>query len=102
VLRDTYADRDRPTHIVVISDDGVDTMFRPPEEHGTPGSVIAAKALEAAGAGGTLLLLLRSEAERKRITALSPGWDVHKVTSWEELVGFATAFSRRTYERSDR
>jgi hypothetical protein len=35
VLRDTYRDRDRPTHIVVISDDGVDTMFRPTDELGT-------------------------------------------------------------------
>ena len=30
-------DRDRPTHIVVISDDGVDTMFRPTDERGTAG-----------------------------------------------------------------
>jgi hypothetical protein len=102
VLRETYRDRDRPTHIVVISDDGVDTMFRPADEQGTPGSVISATALEAAGAGGTLLLLLRSERERERIAALAPGWDVHKVTSWDELVDFAAAFSKRTYERSDR
>lgn len=102
VLRETYRDRDRPTHIVVISDDGVDTMFRPPDEQGTPGSVISAKALAAAGAGGTLLLRLRSEKERARISALAPGWDVHKVTNWADLVGFAAAFSRRTYERSDR
>ncbi|MBB4912456.1 VWA domain-containing protein [Actinophytocola algeriensis] len=102
VLRDTYRDRDRPTHIVVISDDGVDTMFTPADEHGTPGSRISSTALDAAGAGGTLLLLLRSERERERIAALAPGWDVRKVTSWHELVDFATAFSRRTYERSER
>jgi hypothetical protein len=102
VLRDTYQDRDRPTHIVVISDDGVDTMFRLADEHGTPGAQISAGALERAGAGGTLLLLLRSEKQRGRIAALAPGWDVHKVTSWDELVGFATAFSRRTYERTAR
>lgn len=102
VLRETYRDRDRPTHIVVISDDGVDTMFEPADEHGTPGAQIAATALDTAGAGGTLLLLLRSERERERIAALAPGWDVHKVTSWGELVDFAAAFSRRTYERSDR
>ncbi len=102
VLRESYRDRDRPTHIVVISDDGVDTMFVPNDEQGTPGSVVAADALAAAGAGGTLLLRLRSEKERKHITGLSTGWDVHKVTSWDELVDFAAAFSRRTYERSDR
>ena len=102
VLRETYRDRDRPTHIVVISDDGVDTMFRLADEQGTPGSVVSAAALEAADAGGTLLLLLRSEEEREHIAGMAPGWDVRKVTSWAELVDFAAAFSRRTYERSAR
>jgi hypothetical protein len=102
VLRDTYADRDRPTHVVVISDDGVDTMFRPNDEWGRPGSEIAAAALAAAGAGGTLLLRLHSEPVRRRIADLAPGWDVRRVTNWDELVEFAAAFSRRTYERSER
>jgi hypothetical protein len=48
------------------------------------------------------LLLLRTERERERIAALATGWDVRTVTNWEELVAFAAAFSRRTYERSDR
>jgi hypothetical protein len=100
VLRETYRDRDRPTHIVVISDDGVDTMFRPTDELGTPGAAIAAQALSAAGAGGTLLLCLPSEDLRQEIVTLAPGWDVHRVTNWDELVEFAAAFSRRTYERS--
>lgn len=102
VLRETYRDRDRPTHIVVISDDGVDTMFRPTDELGTPGSAIAASALATAAAGGTLLLRLHTEQVRLKIAALAPGWDVRKVTNWDELVEFAAAFSRRTYERSTR
>jgi hypothetical protein len=102
VLRETYRDRSRPTHVVVISDDGVDTMFEPSDEQGTPGSRIAATALTAAGAGGTLLLRLRDERQRERIAAMAVGWEVRKVTSWDELVEFAAAFSRRTYERSDR
>jgi hypothetical protein len=100
VLRNTYRDRARPTHIVVISDDGVDTMFRPTDELGTPGAAIASAALAAAGAGGTLLLRLYNEGFREAIVALAPGWDVHQVTNWDELVDFAAAFSRRTYERS--
>jgi hypothetical protein len=99
VLRETYRDRDRPTHIVVISDDGVDTMFHPTDELGTPGAAIAARALATAGAGGTLLLRLYSEKQRAQIAALATGWDVHRVTKWDELVDFAAAFSRRTYER---
>lgn len=100
VLRETYRDRDRQTHIVVISDDGVDTMFRPTDELGTPGAAISAAALAAAGAGGTLLLRLYSEKQREGIAGLAPGWDVHRVTNWDELVEFAAAFSRRTYERN--
>lgn len=100
ILRDTYRTRPHPTHIVVISDDGVDTMFRPTDELGTPGAAIAARALETAGAGGTLLLRLYSEQQRTEIAALAPDWHVHRVTNWDELVSFAATFSRQTYERS--
>ncbi|TDP90011.1 VWA domain-containing protein [Labedaea rhizosphaerae] len=103
VLRDTYADgrrAERPTHIVVISDNGVDTMFEPDDERGTPGREVAATALAAAGAGGTLVLNLFGDGEKSRIEALSPGWDLHRVTDWADLVEFAAAFSKRHYERS--
>lgn len=100
VLRDTYAAPRRPSHVVVISDDGVDTMFRGADERGTPAAALAAAALAAAGAGGTLLLRLFGSGGRDRITAMAPGWDVHTVTGWPELVDFAAAFSRRRFERS--
>lgn len=100
VLRDTYREPRRPTHIVVISDNGVDTMIEATDEHGRPGGDIAAAALAAAGAGGTLVLNLWSDGEEARIGALTPGWQLHRVTDWPDLVAFATAFSRRHYERS--
>jgi hypothetical protein len=103
VLRDTYADRvraQRPTHIVVISDSGVDTMFQSDDEQGTPGREVAATALTAAGAGGTLVLNLFNDTEKSRIAGMSPGWDVHRVVDWADLVEFAAAFSKRHYERS--
>lgn len=99
VLRDTYAEPRRPTHIVVISDNGVDTMIEAVDEHGRPGSDIAATSLAAAGAGGTLVLNLWSDDEEARLRALTPGWELHRVTDWENLVDFATAFSRRHYDR---
>ncbi|MFC5287893.1 hypothetical protein ACFPM7_12595 [Actinokineospora guangxiensis] len=102
VLRDTYAEPRRPTHIVVISDNGVDTMVKAVDEAGRPGGDIAATALAGAGAGGTLLLNLWSDAEEARIAALTPGWDLHRVTEWSDLVDFAAAFGRRAYERSPR
>ncbi len=102
MLRKTYIDQQRtgPTHIVVISDDGVDTMVRMNDEFGRPGSEIATRALASAGAGGTLVLNLWPGAEEK-IRAITPGWDVHRVSEWQDLVDFAAAFSRRHYERSN-
>jgi hypothetical protein len=98
VLRDTYADRTRPTHIVVISDDGVDTMIEATDEQGRPGSDIAATALAAAGAGGTLVLNLFREQAQQRIAAITPGWHIHRVASWANLIDFAREFTRRNYE----
>jgi hypothetical protein len=102
VLRKTYLDQKRPepTHIVVISDEGVDTMIQSTDELGRPGSEIAAAALAAAGAGGTLVLNLWSDAEEERLRGLTPGWDLSRVTTWEQLVDFAASFSRRQYARS--
>ncbi len=98
VLRDTYAERGKPTHIVVISDDGVDTMVQGADESGRPGAEIAATALAEAGAGGTLLLNLPASLA-DRYAAMFPGWDLHRVTDWSELVEFAREFGRRHYQR---
>jgi hypothetical protein len=102
VLRKTYLERKRaqPTHIVVISDNGVDTMFEMADEHGRPGHEIAARSLQEAGAGGTLLLNLWRPEEVDRFRQMAPGWDVHHVSSWPQLVDFAKTFSRSQYERS--
>ncbi|WP_202819241.1 hypothetical protein [Actinosynnema sp. ALI-1.44] len=101
MLRRTYLEEERtdPAHIVVISDDGVDTMVKLTDEFGRPGSEIAARALADAGAGGTLVLNL-TEFHEARIRELMPDWDVHRVSRWQDLVDFAAAFSRAQYERS--
>ncbi|WP_197523284.1 hypothetical protein [Actinokineospora pegani] len=99
-MRETYARPRRATHIVVISDEGVDTLFRGTDEQGRPGSDIAASALAGAGAGGTLLLHLFRPDRLATIAEMAPGWDAHAVGDWADLVAFAAAFSRRTYDRS--
>ncbi len=105
-LRDTYAARQkdaRPAHILVISDDGVSTMFDA-DERGQSGWEIAATALRQARGGGTLVLNLVENWERGA-TPGSPlgaiqrarqegGWNVHRVASWDDLVRFAREFSR--------
>jgi hypothetical protein len=102
VLRRTYLEQERaePTHIVVISDAGVDTMVNAADELGRPGAEIAAASLAAAGAGGTLVLNMWPGKAEERLRTMTPGWDLSLVTDWPELVGFATAFSRKQYERS--
>lgn len=101
VLRDTYLKRRasaRATHIVVISDDGVDTMLSN-DETGAPGTEICRLAMERARAGGTLVLNLfnpESWDAGKRLADL--GFRIHPVRDWEQLVAFAARFARETYK----
>jgi len=117
VLRETYAARGpaaRAVHILVISDDGVSTMFDD-DERGRSGFEIAAMALKHARGGGSLVLNVPNDWDRRpahRPHAASPGanwdsavrrardeqgWHVHAVASLADLVGFARAFSRARY-----
>ena len=100
VLRDTYRHRpmgQRPAHVLVISDDGVTTMFQNLDEQGTPGWDVCRAALASAGGGGTLVLNLWGGIDETLQKAQREGWAVHQVTAWEDLVAFARAFSRTTY-----
>lgn len=101
LLRDTFANRtrkDRGVHVLVISDDGVDTMFDN-DEKGNVGWDIARLALEKGRAGGTLVLNLWRDWQQTPVLvrASQEGWDVHRVQTWEQLVEFARAFSRTKY-----
>jgi hypothetical protein len=102
VLRDTYADRrpaDPPAHVIVISDDGADTMLAN-DEKATPGADVCGAALAKARGGGTLVLNLSLDPEAwepgKRLRKL--GFRIHKVTEWEQLIAFARAFVRDNYD----
>jgi hypothetical protein len=101
ILRDTFQSRkpaDRPAHILVISDDGVTTMFDK-DEQGHSGWDIAAMALKNARGGGTLVLNLYWELERvpDLVKARAMGWRISVVRTWDELVTFAREFSQVTY-----
>ncbi|HST23636.1 MAG TPA: VWA domain-containing protein [Blastocatellia bacterium] len=101
LLRDTFKDRkpsNRPVHILVISDDGVDTMLNP-DEQGTSGWNIAQMALERGRGGGTMVLNLWQEWKETPVLvrANEQGWRIHRVQTWDELVEFARAFSKEKY-----
>jgi hypothetical protein len=109
-LRDTYAGRSpqRRAHILMISDDGITTMFER-DEQGNSGWDVAARALQAAGGGGTMALNIPTDwasgvqtrskgawgdllrARKKQ------GWEIDAVADMAQLVAFARAFSRRRY-----
>ncbi|MDR2690437.1 MAG: VWA domain-containing protein [Azoarcus sp.] len=98
-LRETYAaepGRKRATHILMISDDGIDTMFAQDEKRHS-GWNIAAHALARAGAGGTLALNLPPAYSSKIIDRAvhTQGWALHRITDWEQLMAFACDFSYR-------
>ncbi|MDQ4628344.1 vWA domain-containing protein [Janthinobacterium lividum] len=109
-LRQTYAARrERPSHILMISDDGITTMFDQ-DELGNSGWDISAKALAQGGAGGTMALNLERDwdgaAAHKWLQQTyddlkrarrEQGWDIHAVERYEDLLDFARAFSRRHY-----
>lgn len=111
-LRETFCGkrpRDRATHILMISDDGITTMFDDDEE-GNSGWDISAKALAAGKAGGTMALNLPEHwdnIERTRYNSKAyadlkrarrdQGWEIHAVSKFEDLLEFARAFSQRHY-----
>lgn len=90
--------RRRACHIAVISDDGVTTMFTDGTwalpEGVDPTSTVAARAVRAAGGGGTLVLDARSV---ERIVAMAPGYDVYQVTDMASMVTFARDFAHRLW-----
>lgn len=103
LLRETFAQRkptERAVHILILSDDGVTTLFDM-DERGNSGWAISRMALERARGGGTMALNLWTnvEANGDLVHAQSENWRVHRVSEWDELIAFARDFARRHYEK---
>jgi hypothetical protein len=113
-LRETHAARvklKKPTHILVVSDDGASTMFDTPDERGTSGLEVCGKALRQAGGGGTLALNIpggwdRPSKHNNLYTGAygwlaraqkEQGWLISPVATLADLLGFAREFTRRHY-----
>jgi hypothetical protein len=110
-LRSTYEEGKvlrRPVHILMISDDGITTMFDR-DERNNSGWDIAAQALRRGAAGGTMALNLypgwdsqgqvRSYFPQRELLRArdEQDWEIHAVSDMAQLVAFARAFSRRHY-----
>lgn len=92
-----------PTHVAVVSDDGVLTLFQPvgrgPDGRyrTDPDDDRAVRALARAGGGASLLLDV-PERRRGAVSAVVPdGVDVYWVDADARLVDFAADFARRTW-----
>ncbi len=101
VLRDTFQNRTknaRPVHIMVISDEGVDTMFDKDEQGGS-GWDISSMALHNATGGGSLVLNVGSDYHTipALVKAEKLGWQIYPVRSWNDLTIFAKRFSEEKY-----
>jgi hypothetical protein len=83
-------------HVVVISDEGVDTILAH-DERGEDGATICRRAIERARGGGTLVLNIFTSKWKPQATLEGLGFAIHRVTAWDELVAFAQAFVKRTY-----
>jgi hypothetical protein len=102
ILRDTYSERresDRPVHILILSDEGIDTMGNP-DEKGNPGMELSEMALQKARGGGTMVLNLWSDQFLQGPFAKASkklGWEMFGVRDWSGLLEFAREFSKRKY-----
>jgi hypothetical protein len=110
-LRETFSRRtatDRPVHILMISDDGISTLFDQ-DERGTSGWQVAAEALAKGRAGGTMALNIPADWSAQgrawpdfsalRRARDEQHWAIHAIDKLDDLVAFAREFSRRHYSR---
>lgn len=103
VLRDTYAQpRERPTQIVVLSDDGVDTLYQN-DEQGNSGASICATALKNSQGAGHLVLELYYKIEQyienneSFALAKQQGWQMYRVEDLPSMLDFARQFANQYY-----
>jgi hypothetical protein len=101
ILRDTFAKRkptDRKTHILIISDDGIDTIFANDEKN-RPGEDIIKEVLTKAGGGATMALNLYQEWKKYKpiVRASKLGFEINRVSEMSGLIEFSRGFSRKRY-----
>lgn len=104
IVRQTYQHRtesDRPVHLLILSDSGIDTMARP-DELGNDGMELSEMALGKARGGGTMVLNLWNESFLQNAFSQSAkklGWEMFMVKDWSGLLSFAREFAKLKYGR---
>lgn len=89
----------RKTHILVISDDGIDTMFN--QNYHVDTRTLVKKALTNAGGGGSMVLQLYNPDGNVTVNEMkTSGWDIYAIRNWEDLIQFSKDFVKINYERN--
>ena len=104
-LNTPFSNPSKPkSHIILVSDDDIFSMLDAKKELGEESNwVIIEKSLKNAGGVGTLVLHSSRDwrkAEIKRLTDM--GWFIYFVTNEQELLDFATEFSKNHYNSKKR
>ncbi len=111
LLRTTYSrPRPKPTQVVVLSDDGISSIFGD-DEAGTPGEQLSAQTLSHCGGSGHWVLDLPydlyspeiqgstwlKQAAEHILLGEQQGWRVHRVNGLEPMLHFAREFANQYY-----
>lgn len=88
-----------PVHVIVVSDDGVDTMLR--RYRKKDGIDVVKMAMNKGKGQGTLLLNISEQVAKRQKDNLmlleKVGYKFYRVTNWEEIIKFAKDFSREKF-----
>ncbi|MCW7466805.1 VWA domain-containing protein [Leptospira levettii] len=100
LLEDEYKEAPkRKRHILVISDDGIDTMFT--QNYPRDPRSIVKNALEQAQGGGSMVLQLYQPNQNPVVKELEQsGWDIYPIQNWTDLIQFSKDFVEKNYVRN--
>lgn len=89
----------RKKHILVISDDGIDTIFT--QNYPRDPRQIVSQALKNAQGGGSMVLQLYQPNQNPVVNELQQnGWDIYPIQNWNDLIQFSKHFVKRNYVRN--
>ncbi|TGL88707.1 VWA domain-containing protein [Leptospira congkakensis] len=100
LLEEGYKEKPkRKRHILIISDDGIDTMFT--QKFPRDPRFIAKNALEKAEGGGSMVLQLYNPKGNSIVNEMrKSGWELYPISNWEDLIQFSKEFVQRNYVRN--
>lgn len=107
VLKDTYSERKpnaRKVHILVVSDDGITTIFEKRKDIGN-GNEILTMALEKSGGGCSMVLNRSYHPDMMQIPDIARlagmGISLAQISDWKDLLKFARDFAKKHYDETE-